>query len=149
MSVELPNLWTRYDLPVLLHVAQQIEVEHRSEIDPSAIADGLGVEGEDVARALIRLFEAEYVKGFDASGLNDRHVLVTGMTERGRREVGMWPSSAEGAALLEVIERAAAQEPDEEKRGALRELLRSARNVGEGTLGSIAATLATRLTLGA
>jgi hypothetical protein len=60
----------------------------------------------------------------------------------------MWPNSSDGAALIEVIERAAAQATDDDTRGFLRQMAKSARNVGEGTLASIAAALVTRMTWG-
>lgn len=148
MTNDLPNLWTTRDLPVLIDAARQLDVEHRQEVDRSVIVERIGLAEADVLRALLRLYEAEYVSGFDASSVANNDVIVTGMTERGYREVGMWPSSTDGRALIEVIEQAAEQETDDDKRGALRELLRSARNVSEGTLGSIAATVVTRLTLG-
>jgi predicted ArsR family transcriptional regulator len=146
--VNLPNLWVTVDLPVLAQSAYALEVKHDGQVDTEAVATELGLSVEDVSRSLVRLWEDGYLDGADASTAGGRYVIVTDMTAKGRREVGMWPSSRDGEALVEAIEQAIAQTDDEETKGWLRQMAKSARNVSEGMLASIAAAAVSRMTLG-
>jgi predicted ArsR family transcriptional regulator len=147
--VNLPNLWVTVDLPVLAQSAYALEVKHDGQVDTEAVATELGLSAEDAMRSLVRLWEDGLLDGADASTFGgDRQVIVTRMTARGRREVGMWPSSRDGEALVEAIEQAIAQTDDEETKGWLRQMAKSARNVSEGMLASIAAAAVSRMTLG-
>lgn len=148
MGLELPNLWVQIDLPALLNTAQMITVDGDDEVRPEAIAQRLDIDVEKATASLVRLHDSGYLDGIRADSMGGPYIIVEDLTERGRREVGMWPSAADGAALIEILDRAADQETDEERKGLLRQMSRSGRSVGEGVLANIAAALVTRLTLG-
>ena len=68
----------------------------------------------------LRLHAAGYLSGEPletASGVHDFY--VTGLTERGRRAVGQWPSDDPWANLVDLLSRQIEQEPDPDKRGRL------------------------------
>lgn len=148
MDFDLPNLWVQVDLPALLHTAQLVTVDGDKEVRPEGIAKRLNIDVEKATASLVRLHDSGYLDGIRADSLGGPYIIVQDLTERGRREVGMWPSAADGAALIEILDKAADQETDEERKGLLRQMSRSGRSVGEGVLANIVAALVTRLTLG-
>jgi hypothetical protein len=70
-------------------------------------------------RSLVALHDAGYIRGERLEGLSETFI-VTGITERGRRAVGLWPSEDSFEALLEGLEQAAERTDDPKKAGALR-----------------------------
>jgi hypothetical protein len=145
MASELPDLWTTRDNPILRHVAWLLEVQEEDWVDAWTVERTSDFTAKDAGRALMRLYRGGYVDGEPQAGLADDNVLIVRLTEKGLREVGIWPDPTEKAqAFIDALEKAAEQESDPEQKGRLRQLAKSARSVSEGVLGSVIAAVITK-----
>jgi hypothetical protein len=79
------------------------------------------------AAAGVRYFPA----GDAADSMGGKYRLVTGLTERGRRVVGIWPSEDSVDALVDALDRAADEADDPEEESKLRKLATGFRNVSK------------------
>jgi hypothetical protein len=107
MTNPLPDQWTTRDLPVLRRAAQILEVDGGDEVRSEGIAADLDLSEDAALRSLLALQDAGYVIGVNADSYGGRYVMVTDLTERGRRAVGIWPSEDIVDALITALERAA------------------------------------------
>lgn len=148
MTGSLPDRWASLDFPVLRRVAQLVEVEHADEVRPENIADDLGIGEDDALRSLIALHDAGYVEGLRADTMGGKYWIATGVTERGRRAVGIWPSGEGVDALIEALQQAAESTDDPEERSALRRaaaaVLGVGRDVMTDVMGAVLAKTITR-----
>lgn len=127
--------WLTEDLPIL-HAVRQLEDEN----DPGAtfrvqdIAPVAGVEDQSrVVKLLVRLARADYLDGDPLETMSGVHdVFVQGLTERGRRAVGQWPSQDPWAGLVELLSQQIDQEPDEDKRTRLIKVRDGVLSAGRG-----------------
>lgn len=117
MAIE--NLWTSADLPTLQAVAELAQ-SHKGHLAAGQVAAVTGLDLDTTLEALERLLKAGYI---DAQALHGDNrtvaVIIGGMTERGLREVGAWPSTEVAAdrliAALDALV-ANASTPDERTR---------------------------------
>ena len=128
----LPDLWTTYDLPVLIALVQRLEVNGDSRLDAAHLAvDGL--ERPHVEAALRRLSEHGYIVGMKTQ--MDYPVIVHRVTERALRVVGAWPSAEQLAdRLLAALAEAAEHGSTEDERGRARRALDALRSAGRDVL---------------
>lgn len=141
------DTWTTRDYPVLVAVAEHLEETRGAPVLSHQLAKRLpSHELRDITHSLTTLVDV-YVRGEIESTLGDDtdDVIVTGLTERGRRAAGLWP--AEGAdrtqALVEAIRAAAEQADTEDERSRLRKAADAlAGAAGRVTEGAIAAVVA-------
>ena len=134
MTGLLPDRWASQDFPVLRRVAEIVELEHAVEARPERIADDLGIGEDDALRSLIALHDSGYVEGLRADTMGGKYVIATGVTERGRRAVGIWPSGEGVDALVEALQQAAESTDDPEERSALRRAAAAVLGVGRDVM---------------
>jgi hypothetical protein len=132
-SEMVEDTWYSLALPLL---------EYLNDADPltfpnvGVIADALHVDPWAVVTEIDRLAEAGYIR----SGV---HKTMTGgdprpwfvdhpeLAERGARAVGMWPADDPYDALMALVDRHIAEEPDEEERSKLRRFADALGEVGK------------------
>lgn len=103
MTDTIPDSWTTIDFPALRVVARwhfSTEAGRPPHLTPEHVAHELGRENDNIEtwRALVRLLDAGYIRGHNMP--EDDYVFVLGITERGLRTTGAWPSED---LLLEVL----------------------------------------------
>jgi hypothetical protein len=131
MATSLPDLWSTRDLPVLRRIAHVVVVDNEAEARPEVVAAELGIETDDAVRSMVWLHDAGYVEALTADSMGGKYRLVTGLTERGRRVVGIWPSEDSVDALVDALDRAADEADDPEEESKLRKLATGFRNVSK------------------
>lgn len=134
MTDTLTDLWTTRDLPILRHVAHRIEVDDADEVRPEAVATALDVDKDRTLRSLITLQESGFIAGIRADTLGGKYIMVTDLTERGRRAVGIWPSDEGVDALVQALRQAAEATSDPEERNALRKAAAAVLGVGRDVM---------------
>lgn len=115
MNQPLPDRWANRDFPVLVETARLLDAGEM----PVAVADIQGRLGdleEDQIIAALKALLHGYIVGEAIEmmgGTGD--VFVRDLTERGRRTVGLWPSSESVDALVEALKQAEelTDDPDE------------------------------------
>jgi hypothetical protein len=128
--------WMSRDLPVL-HAIRELEAEAApgERLRVPQLVERTGFGERDVLKLLLRLQQANYLDGEPVATLQGVHDFRTsGLTDRGRRAVGQWPSEDPWAALVDLLSRQIEQEQDEDKRSRLVKLregvLSAGRTVG-------------------
>jgi predicted ArsR family transcriptional regulator len=134
MTDKLPDRWTTRDFPVLRHVAHLVEVDRADEIRSEEVAERLGIDEDDALHSIIALHDAGYIEGLRADTLGGRYISATGLTERGRRAVGIWPSGESVDALVDALRQAEEATDDPEERGALRRAASAVLGVGRDVM---------------
>lgn len=134
MTDTLPDRWATRDFPVLRRVAELVEVDDLDELRPHNIAADLGQEPEETLRSMLALHDAGYVAGRREDTLTGKRVVVTDLTERGRRTVGVWPSGESVDALVQALQQAAEATSDPEEEGALRKTAGAVLGVGRDVM---------------
>lgn len=117
---------------------------NRLDIEP--LVEMTALPRTEVLRGLKALHEAEppYVSGVMSSQAS-YPIILTGVTERARRQVGQWPTP-EGLAnrILLALQDAAEHEADPVQRGRLRHLADAATDAGGGLLAKVIAEVVAR-----
>lgn len=122
MTDQNPDRWTTRDYPILIGAADRIDRTMSQPFMPHELARDLGREPDEVVRALLNLIPT-YLHGRDEADFDGPNVIVTGLTDEGRRESGLWPKRGDHlASLAAAIEAAAEQTEDAQERGALRRI---------------------------
>jgi hypothetical protein len=97
----LDDVWTTRDLPILLELARRL--------------DG-GIDDRQAAVAAAALEDAGYIDGVHVEEMRGP-LIATHVTEKARREVGLWPSAETGVdRLVAALDVLAEQAEDEEER---------------------------------
>jgi hypothetical protein len=134
------STWETRDLPVLEEAVRYFDDADAFRLDIANIVTATGLSADDVNRALRALASARppLIEGIEI-GEATYPIILTGVTERARREVGAWPSP-EGLAdrVIAAMEQAAEDEPDAEKRGKLRQLASLLGDMGRDILVDVA-----------
>ncbi|GAA3512343.1 hypothetical protein [Georgenia daeguensis] len=118
MTDKLNDRWADRDFLVLRTAAEKLEAGARA-VTTQDLAVATGLEHSDVVLALSGLTDV-YVTASDASSYGGKDFLVHGLTERGRRTVGIWPEGEQIGALVDALRQAEATVDDPEERSALR-----------------------------
>jgi len=115
----LPDRWSSRDFRVLLAAARRLDGgETHLQVRPLVSDTGLD-EGEIIA-ALQALLDV-YIVGKPLGSLQGTiDFLVTGLTERGRRAGGLWPSGESADALIDALRHAEELTDDPEEKSLLR-----------------------------
>jgi hypothetical protein len=145
VSAVVQPTWEDRDLPVLRAVVDLFE-ENGSGVDPESVQRITGFDGPTVARALRALRDNPDQPFFTdcANDADDTVVMVGAPTGWARRAVGLWPTPEILAdRIIAVLDRAAEAEPDEAKRGRLKELARFVASSGRDLLVQMAANIVT------
>lgn len=138
----LADQWESRDRPVLLAIAKRLAAT-REPFTAGEIARDIGIDAEDAVDACLALLPT-YISGNpqrDGSG-RVYVFLIGGITERARREIGLWPSEELAAeALVELLNQAADQVEDQDDAGALRKAGRLLRSVPSAVVADVTAAL--------
>lgn len=114
------DTWAGRERPLLEAIAAG-EAEHVRDVNTEWMIDRTGLTPEDVAAGLAALLDAEYIDAIDAGGGDDvSFYLRLKLRERGRRDVGTWPSEDSFTGLLDALDVAAENATDEETTSRLR-----------------------------
>ncbi|WP_116951622.1 hypothetical protein [Jiangella endophytica] len=79
-----------------------------------------------------------------ADSYDGQYVLLTGLTERGRRAVGVWPSGENVDALVEALQQAAEATSDPEEKSALRRAAGAVLGVSKNVMTEVVAAVIAR-----
>ncbi|WP_134773566.1 hypothetical protein [Ornithinimicrobium flavum] len=139
------DTWTTRDYPVLVAVADQLEETRGQPFVSHQLAKRLpDLEPRDVAHSLTTLV-GPYLQGeVHRSLAGDTDVIITGLTERGRRAAHLWPAEeTHTEALVAAILAAAEQVESEDERSRLRKaadaLRASSGRILEGAVSAVIA----------
>jgi hypothetical protein len=138
--------WEDRDLPVLRAIVE-LSDEGEWRLSPEQIAERLGFDVDRVKLALFAL-AAEQPPFFSYSDMSDFEGRDIGAirepTGHARRTVGTWPRPEERVdQLVEALQAAAEQEPDTERKGALRKVASYAGGVGRDLMVEVMAKVIT------
>ncbi len=140
----MESTWESRDVLVLDAAVRRVD-EHGAPPGPTVtqLAKMTGLSVADVGRALAAL-SGQYVEISRGHGPEGSR-RVDGIYPEARRAVGQWPT-LEGWAdrLIAALTEAADNEPDEQKRGRLRQLRDGAVGLGREALVALLANAATR-----
>jgi hypothetical protein len=140
----MTETWTTRDLPILVATAELVEASPGAGPHSADIAPKVGMEHADVMRALVALAPTYITVDKLGRSAGLAGVVVTSLTDEGRRAVGMWPDRADHlAALIAALDGAAEDVEDEEERTRvqrLREALSGApKRIAEGVVAGVIA----------
>ena len=130
MTEKLEDRWHARDFPVLLETARLLDSGH-SRVRASEAADGerISIEAAELAFAAL---SPTYLEVFEAEGRLSQargDLIAVGVTERGRRAVGLWPSGESTDALVDALRQAEEVTDDPEEKTLIRR--------AAGALGSV------------
>ena len=109
------------DYPVLVAAARRLEASPGTRFRGSDLAVETTLDRDDVIRALVALHSGRYLLTNPMGAQNaSPEVIVIGLTERGRRMVGLWPAGEGGHVLSDALRQAADRVSDDADRSALR-----------------------------
>jgi hypothetical protein len=119
MTDPLADTWATRDLPALRAVAAHLDQNPHDVLETDEL-EVPGIDPGDMHRVLAALdgayLEVTWLRTFGGTGSGS----VEGITERGRRAAGLWPSGESADALIEALTQAADASDDEEDRTWLR-----------------------------
>jgi len=117
MTDKLQDVWSTRDFPVLAAIARQLE-SGEDFLFEHPISAETGLTREQVIRAVVALNKAHFIEvQINEAAGGVLSVAVTGITERGMRQVGLWPSADEAAdRLIAALNTLAEQAPTEDER---------------------------------
>jgi hypothetical protein len=115
------STWAMRDYPVLVAAARRLEDAPGTRFRGSDLAAEAGLDRTDVIRALVALHSGRYLLTNPMGAQNaSPEVIVIGLTERGRRMVGLWPAGDGADVLTDALRQAADRVSDDADRSALR-----------------------------
>jgi hypothetical protein len=138
--------WFSRELPVLQAIVWRFDDPFATPMDVGHIVDEVGLETDDVHRALVALWKARppFLEGVEVDQV-PYPVQVTGVTERALREIGKWPNADVIAErIVAALNAAADREPDEEKRSRLRRAADAVGGLGKELFVEITAAVITK-----
>ncbi len=137
----MEDLWTT-DSRVLNAVVQHIEVEGRGRPNMTDLYASLELDEARGARSVERLVDAGMLRDQATFG---GAWFVTGVTERGLRESGAWPTADQLAErVVSALDEAAEREPEPDKRSKLRGLATGLGGAGRDVLVDVMAAVAVK-----
>lgn len=117
----LPDRWSTRDLPVLIATARLLE-SGQTNVQAGDLDSGVNLQASAIEAAydgLVGIY-LEAVRTPGRVGSPKGSWVVTGLTERGRRAVGLWPSDEGVEALIDALRQAEQTSADPDERSALR-----------------------------
>lgn len=134
----MEDTWTDRDFPVLEAAVRLLDQADPQWVSVREIAAETGLEEDVVARALIAL-HPDYVGEMDQFSGGPGPWTIQSVTAQARERVGQWPTPESLIErLADGFKAAAEREPDEQKRGRLREIA----GMLTGTLKDLAVAIA-------
>lgn len=143
----MESTWENRDLPVLDAVVT-IADEGDGFAYAEQIQERTGLDDETVQRALFALGHEQppYFEPTVTADLDGRRIgWLTNVTGSARRAVGAWPTPESLAErIVQALQGAADNEPDEQKRGKLLRAAEGVGGVGRGVLTEVIASVITK-----
>jgi hypothetical protein len=130
MTERLTDTWSTRDLPVLIAAARHLQDRVGLADKDNDLLDPTGLDPDDLGRALAALNGSYLETNIQRSFGGPNSYVITGITERGRRAVGLWPDGQQVDALISGLNEAAEETNDPEEKTRLR---RAAEAVGNAS----------------
>lgn len=142
----LPDRWTTRDLPVLRAAAPILDEGGIVDSEDAEFLEEVGMPQEVVAQALVALGQAEYLDvGVTQFLSGDVSAVASGLLERGRRAVGIWPDGeAAVEQLLSALRQAEELTADVDDKTALRKASGQLASVSRSVVAEVIAAVVTR-----
>jgi len=141
MGDALPDRWTTRDLPVLREASRLLDGARRS-IGAQDVALGTDLESDEVKVALATLVKAGYLEGKELRSFGGTiDVMVSDVTERGMRTVGIWPSGEGVDALVDALRQAEEATDDPEEKTLIRRATGAVGSVSRGVMTDVLAAV--------
>lgn len=139
------DVWSSRDFPVLREAAAAWEESGREAVHEVPIVEATGLSIEVVRHSVATLVATGFLEGRVLRGDDTiMSVMVTAVTERGMREVGLWPSAEVGAdRLIEALDELIEQADDEDSRSWLVKVRDGLVGAGRDIVVSVAAAVLT------
>ncbi|HEY9366999.1 hypothetical protein [Streptomyces sp.] len=141
----MENTWANRDLPVLDAMVKFLE-DGVGSLYPELrdIAELTGLDVKEVGKAALALESDRLIElGKSAGGPGTWH--VGSVSGDARRLVGQWPTAEQFVdEIAQRLQAAADEEPDEERRGRLRELATSAGDVARNVFVDVTSAVISR-----
>jgi hypothetical protein len=116
----LPDRWSTRDLPVLLETARVFDAG-ADVIQSHTVAAAMNVQESEIQKAWHALAPTYlHANDFDPGIAGPPDLIATGLTERGRRAAGLWPSGEAADALVEALRQAEELVDDPEEKSLIR-----------------------------
>lgn len=141
----MDNTWAQRDLPVLDAAVKYLDdAAGASFPELRDLAESSGLDVSDVTKAALALESDRLVElGKTSGGTGSWYVKQ--VSGEARRLVGQWPTAEQFVdEVANRLQAAADEEPDEERRGRLRELASSASGAARGVFVDVTAAVITR-----
>jgi hypothetical protein len=143
MTGQLDDVWANRDFPVLLAAARLINQGQRN-IMARELVQHVEFERDQVLLALDGLVPA-YLNGKALNSMAGRiDFHVSGLTERGRRAVGLWPSGESVDALIDALRKAEDATDDTEEKTLLRRAAGAVGSVSREIMVDVVAAVVSR-----
>ncbi|MDR8019215.1 hypothetical protein [Nesterenkonia aerolata] len=137
----LTSTWETIEVPVLEATVSLLESKNPgSPTTLDEIVEASGLERDEVNRTIGKLSQEHLVANdISAAGAGAIDWIVKGVTPKGLRAAGVWPSeNAAAGAFLEALDQQIEEAPEgSSKKSALEQIKASAKNVTEGTLTAV------------
>lgn len=146
MAAKLPSTWETREWPALLAVAQHLDQHPGDELFLHDLAQTTGTDTEELRRATAALLAGGYIEASVMPGFGPTRLVVTGLTEKGRRASGLWPEGDTFDALIDALQEAADSTDDPDERGKLENLRRTALDTGKGVMNAVIQAWIKRMT---
>lgn len=141
----MENTWASRELPVLDAIVKSLDdAGGIGLVSLSTIAESTGLDVRDVGKAAVAL-HGDMLIELDTGMGGPESWHVQGVSGEARRMVGQWPTAEQFVDEVVLRLQAAADgEPDEERRGRLRELASAAGGVARNVFVDVTAAVITR-----
>jgi hypothetical protein len=148
MTDKLHDVWTNRDFPVLREAARVID-RGDGPVTATTLVESTGLTRQEVFSAFDALVPS-HLTGEPADTLGGRmDVFFAGITERGRRAVGLWPSGESVDALVDALRQAEDATDDPEEKSAIRRAAGAVLGVGRDVMTDVMAAVITKQVNGA
>ena len=140
----MESTWETRDLPVLEAAVRLLDEYAESALpDLGDLCEATGLDNDSVHRALAAL-QGEYL-AYERGGGDGRFTHVKSVTAQARRIVGQWPTpEALVDRLVAALDKAAEQEPNDERRSKLRTVSAALGGAVRDVAVEVAATVVSR-----
>lgn len=143
MTDKLEDVWTSRDFPVLVEAARLLD-RGDGPVSSAPIVEATELTQSQVFAAFDALTPS-YLTGESYDSLGGRgDVFFAGITERGRRAVGLWPSGESVDALVDALRKAEDATDDAEEKTLLRRAAGAVGSVSRDIMVDVIAAVVSR-----
>jgi hypothetical protein len=143
MTEKLDDVWACRDFPVLVEAARILD-RGDGPVSGGPLIEATHLTQQQVFSAFDALTPS-YLTGESYDSLAGRgDVFFNGITERGRRAVGLWPSGESVDALVDALRKAEDATDDPEEKSAIRRAAGAVLGVGREVMTDVMAAVITK-----